>query len=188
MSRKLVSYRLAEDLQQALKTRAGSEGISATELVNRLLRQGLAAGSDDPLQRRVSQLEQVLHQLERQVMGGHGLPEAVPEAALAAAGSPEALSATALTARLLALEHKIDRLSTGMEEGCRSLQQIDRRVQGLAAHGRAADGLTASELTEAATYPGLQVSTPAHPGDLAQDVVQMPLAALRKLLGAGSSE
>ena len=48
MSRKLVSYRLADDLQQALKERASLEGISATELVNRLLRQGLTS-QDTPL-------------------------------------------------------------------------------------------------------------------------------------------
>ncbi|NET63798.1 MAG: ribbon-helix-helix protein, CopG family [Moorea sp. SIO1G6] len=41
MSRKLVSFRLSEDLAQALKERAEEKGISVTELINRLLRQGL---------------------------------------------------------------------------------------------------------------------------------------------------
>ena len=42
MSRSLVSFRLADDLKLALKEKAGAEGISTTELVNRLLRQGLS--------------------------------------------------------------------------------------------------------------------------------------------------
>ena len=42
MSRSLVSFRLADDLKLALKEKAGAEGISTTELVNRLQRQGLS--------------------------------------------------------------------------------------------------------------------------------------------------
>jgi hypothetical protein len=66
MSRKLVSYRLADDLQQALKERASLEGISATELVNRLLRQGLSPQDalSPSTETRLSRLEQVMHQLE----------------------------------------------------------------------------------------------------------------------------
>ena len=71
MSRKLVSYRLADDLQQALKERASLEGISATELVNRLLRQGLT--SQDTLspttETRLSRLEQVYAPIRRASQG-----------------------------------------------------------------------------------------------------------------------
>jgi hypothetical protein len=165
MSRKLVSYRLADDLQQALKERAGSEGISATELVNRLLRQGLmenAAG--DTMQQRVSQLEQVLHQLEKRVLDRS--VDYRSEGGLMAP-APEALGL-----RLLTLEQKLDALLTDVEEGCSSLKQLSRMVQGIAAGGLPnAPGLSTPEST---TYSP----------ELSQDVVHLPLAALRKLLSS----
>jgi len=66
MSRSLVSFRLADDLKLALKERADTEGISVTELVNRLLRQGLLdeesviSGED-----RLSSLENTVRNLLR---------------------------------------------------------------------------------------------------------------------------
>jgi len=45
-SRRLVSFRLADDLKKALDERADTEGISTTELVNRLLRKGLETQQD----------------------------------------------------------------------------------------------------------------------------------------------
>lgn len=167
MVRKLVSYRLADDLQEALKTRASSEGISATELVNRLLRQGLTDDTPDAkaaiaVQQRVSQLEQLVHQLERRV---------APDGAETALAKAEP-TATALAAQLLALEQKIDTLSAGVAEGCRSLQQLQATVQGAASQG-----------------PGWPTPEPnTYPVELSSEVVQLPLAALRKLLSSDPAE
>jgi plasmid stability protein len=169
MTRKLVSYRLADDLQQALKARASSEGISATELVNRLLRQGLLAASPDTamdtatsnaMQQRMSQLEQVLHQLERRVAAAGDRPGSGSDQSPT---SPEELGG-----RLLTLEQKLDALTIGVEASCRSLNQLHRSVG----------------LADAPGLPGLPLSAPAapYPADWSEQVVQLPLAALRKLL------
>jgi plasmid stability protein len=165
MVRKLVSYRLADDLQQALKARASSEGISATELVNRLLRQGLGAEAEDAaLPQRVSHLEQIVHQLEQR-LATQGTNQGLSGGAIAPL--PEAL-----VRRLIALEQKIDALTaTGESSGPRpkpSFQPV-RRDQ-------------CQDVLEA---PGPAMSTLdplAYGGEQSQDVVQMPLAALRKLL------
>ena len=64
MSRSLVSFRIADDLKLALKEKASAEGISTTELVNRLLRQGL---SDDKvgfsMENRLSELEKTVQNI-----------------------------------------------------------------------------------------------------------------------------
>lgn len=177
MARKLVSYRLADDLQQALKERASSEGISATELVNRLLRRGLAVAESDALPDRVSQLERVLHQLERQT------PGALESSSIAGSIAtddceqpPTDMAPMTLGPRLLALEQKIDALTHGVEDGRRSLKQLYRSVHNLSAQGLAVG------------QPGPQFCTSeASPGAPNQDVVQMPLAALRKLLSSDQS-
>lgn len=69
MSRSLVSFRLADDLKLALKERANTEGISITELVNRLLRQGLTdeckgISSEDRLSVLESTVQHLLRMLE----------------------------------------------------------------------------------------------------------------------------
>ncbi|WP_017299036.1 hypothetical protein [Nodosilinea nodulosa] len=174
MVRKLVSYRLADDLQQALKERASREGISATELVNRLLRQGLLATEGDTLPERVSQVERVLHQLERRTAG------AIEDGSVATSRSggptPDA-APEALASRLLSLEQKIDALTNGVEEGRRSLTQLYRSV-----HELSSQGLPGGQVN-----PQLSIAEP-YPGDRPQDVVQMPLAALRKLLGSDPAD
>jgi hypothetical protein len=43
MEKKLVSFRLPDDLMQGLKAKAETEGVSVTELVCRFSRQGLQA-------------------------------------------------------------------------------------------------------------------------------------------------
>ncbi|MBD2021183.1 hypothetical protein H6F43_13450 [Leptolyngbya sp. FACHB-36] len=58
LDRKLVSFRLPEDLLQALRNQADRDSISVTELVCRLLRQGLEAGDD-----RISELESQIRDL-----------------------------------------------------------------------------------------------------------------------------
>lgn len=59
--RKLVSFRLPEDLMQELRDRADVDGISVTELVCRLLRQGLQASTDD----RMATLEAEIRELRK---------------------------------------------------------------------------------------------------------------------------
>ncbi len=61
MDRKLVSFRLPEDLMQDLRERAGMDGIAVTELVCRLLRQGLRTSTDD----RVAALEDEIRELRQ---------------------------------------------------------------------------------------------------------------------------
>jgi hypothetical protein len=61
MDRKLVSFRLPEDLMQELRERAGMDGIAVTELVCRLLRQGLRTSTDD----RVAALEDEIRELRQ---------------------------------------------------------------------------------------------------------------------------
>ena len=63
MEKKLVSFRLPEDLLQGLRDRAAHLGISVTELVSRLLRQGLAEQPDD----RIKTLESELNELRQQL-------------------------------------------------------------------------------------------------------------------------
>jgi hypothetical protein len=59
--RKLVSFRLPEDLMQELRARAESDNISVTELVYRLLKQGLHASVDD----RIAALETEIRELRK---------------------------------------------------------------------------------------------------------------------------
>jgi hypothetical protein len=61
MDRKLVSFRLPEDLMQNLRERAGVDGIAVTELVCRLLRQGLRTSTND----RVAVLEDEIRELRQ---------------------------------------------------------------------------------------------------------------------------
>ncbi len=170
MVRKLVSYRLADDLQQALKERASSEGISATELVNRLLRQGLGTSENATLSQRVSHLEQIVHQLEQRLAarvvnrGGQGG---------AIAPSPEAV-----VRRLIALEQKIDALTASGEAGGPSPQpsfEPVRRDQ-------------SQDVLEALGSPMSTLDPLVYGGEQSQEVVQMPLAALRKLLSLAPSD
>lgn len=75
--KKLVSFRLPEELITALRVRAKGDGISMTELVFRLLKQGLSQTGDDeaePLETLVNQrvankvatLEAEFHKLQEE--------------------------------------------------------------------------------------------------------------------------
>lgn len=59
--KKLVSFRFPEDLLQSLRTRAHQDNISVTELVCRLLQQGLKANEND----RIEKLEAELRELKQ---------------------------------------------------------------------------------------------------------------------------
>ncbi|MGI0488274.1 DUF6364 family protein [Pantanalinema rosaneae CENA516] len=60
--KKLVSFRLPEDLIQQLKERADQENTSVTELVCRFLNQGLQTSTDD----RITKLEAEIQKLRQQ--------------------------------------------------------------------------------------------------------------------------
>jgi len=65
MNRKLVSFRLPEDLIQDLREQAGVDGIAVTELVCRLLRQGLRTSTDAPENDRIAALEDEIRELRQ---------------------------------------------------------------------------------------------------------------------------
>ncbi len=60
-SKKLVSFRLSEELLQSLKDRADEDGITVTELVTRLLKHGLQTSGDD----RITALEAEIKELKQ---------------------------------------------------------------------------------------------------------------------------
>lgn len=60
-SKKLVSFRLSEELLQALKDRADDDGVTVTDLVTRLLKQGLQTSEDD----RITALEAEIKELRQ---------------------------------------------------------------------------------------------------------------------------
>jgi seryl-tRNA synthetase len=167
MSRKLVSYRLADDLQQALKERAISEGISATELVNRLLRRGLATDTHQEnltdQDNQVSRLAQFVHQLEKRV-------DYVADV------STSAQLTANLSARLQEVEKKLEELTRGMEEGCRSLQQIEQTVRAGLPQGQ---GTASAQASPQLRNPG---QTDNSRDSLPPGEVRVSLKDLRQLL------
>lgn len=60
-NKKLVSFRLPEDLLDALRERADQDNTTVTELVCRLVRQGLQTSADD----RISALEEEVRELRQ---------------------------------------------------------------------------------------------------------------------------
>ncbi|MCC0179363.1 hypothetical protein I4641_20590 [Waterburya agarophytonicola K14] len=61
MGRKLVSYRIAEDIIENLRKRADLDAISVTELVNRLLRKALESNESE----RIATLESEIRELKK---------------------------------------------------------------------------------------------------------------------------
>jgi hypothetical protein len=86
-------------------------------LVNRLLRQGLAAESpgdrtQQQVSQRVSQLEQMLHQLEKRVANR------VPDQPADDRGEDGlSLTSDGIGGRLVALDQRLDALTTSVEQG-----------------------------------------------------------------------
>lgn len=188
MSRKLVSYRLADDLQQALKARASREGISTTELVNRFLRQGLATDDQAPpvttdealkaraakamttvpatapadaadTELRLSRLEAVLHEITKRV-------DQVADAAATAQ------TAQTVQSQLLAMDQALKQLSVGVEESRAGVCQLRQAVQAVAPR----------LLDQSADH-----GSPTLPTAEAAAVVPVSLETLRQLLATESS-
>ncbi|NJP11607.1 MAG: hypothetical protein HC866_20830 [Leptolyngbyaceae cyanobacterium RU_5_1] len=117
--KKLVSFRLPEDLLQELRARADEDGISVTELVFRLLRQGLQASVDD----RIAGLEAEIQELRRQYKqvnfsGISSVPvysPVFPQAAIAHEGDIET-------------KQRIANLETQMKEGIAKLESMMEEV------------------------------------------------------------
>ena len=115
MSRSLVSFRLADDLKQALNERASTEGISNTELINRLLRQSLSCDRVGfSTESRLSDLEQAVKQIvkkldfERHIHGVIAQPNQDMER------------------RLMEVEEKLQQISADVEERRRRLGSLVR--------------------------------------------------------------
>jgi len=66
-NKKLVSFRLPEELIQDLRDKADIDGISVTELVSRLLRQGLKEHTDND---RIANLEEEIRALRQSKQSG----------------------------------------------------------------------------------------------------------------------
>ncbi|MDY6939457.1 MAG: hypothetical protein SWY16_17535 [Cyanobacteriota bacterium] len=62
MSKKMYSFRLPEELMEALREKADRDGVSATELVVRFIGQGL----QNPLDKRMATLEEEVKSLQQQ--------------------------------------------------------------------------------------------------------------------------
>jgi plasmid stability protein len=108
MTRKLVSYRLDDDLIQDLKKQADADGITVTELVNRLLRQSLQIGRSS-MEKRLAALEESLQKLEQKINSDRN-------AYTGRLTQPEQILATSITnslseERLASLEESLRRLT-----------------------------------------------------------------------------
>jgi predicted DNA binding CopG/RHH family protein len=60
-NKKLVSFRLSEELLESLRERADEDGVTVTELVTRLLKQGLQTSDND----RIAVLEAEIKKLQQ---------------------------------------------------------------------------------------------------------------------------
>lgn len=115
MSRSLVSFRLADDLKLALKERANTEGISTTELVTRLLRQGLSSEKMSfSSENRLSELENTVQHILRMFELDRRKREAF---------SP---SDYAMERRLVEVEEKLQQIFSDVEDRRQKLMTLMR--------------------------------------------------------------
>jgi len=122
IDKKLVSFRLPEDLLEALRERADVENTTVTELICRLARQGLQTGTDD----RISALEEEVRELRqlKQVNFSNLSPMPlyapfVPQQVI----SPESDPETKL---------RIVRLEAQMQEGIAKLGALGEQMESIA--------------------------------------------------------
>lgn len=129
MDKKLVSFRLSEDLIHDLRERADRDGISVTELVQRLLRQGLQATMDD----RIATLEaeiQELRQVKQLALGGVA---PTPVYALLQHGLSNRESNEEVKERIARLESLIEKVITQSGFGLAQVNQDKERISRLEA-------------------------------------------------------
>lgn len=128
MSRSLVSFRLADDLKLELKEKANAEGISTTELVNRLLRQGLSCDKVGfSMEGRLSELEDTVQNIlkmfefERRKRETFSRPDHF------------------LDRRLMDLEEKIQQMSVDDEDRRRKIETLVRERRNPVGEGQDTD-------------------------------------------------
>lgn len=170
MPRKLVSYRLADDLQQALKERASQEGISTTELVNRLLRNGLA---EEALEKtgpateiRLKLLEEAVHHVIQR------LDSSGDVAVSASKARPE------IESKLSNMEVRLEKILIGVEESYRGIAQLARSVDATDNQASSRKPSKKAEASQSDAIPG-QDWTHSYQD---QEIVPVSLEDLRKLL------
>ena len=117
MSRSLVSFRLADDLKLALKEKAGAEGISTTELVNRLQRQGLSCDKVGfSVEGRLSELENTIQDMLKRFEFDRLKRETLSHPNYS------------LDKRLMDVEGKLKKISVDEEDRCRRIETLVREI------------------------------------------------------------
>jgi hypothetical protein len=129
VNRKLVSFRLPDDLMQELRERADSDSISVTELVCRLLRQGLESGGNEQLStlvdERIANLEAEIHEMRQVRSVGINPAPPTPVYALLTQSAIAHESALETRERLTRLEQMMEKFMS-TQSGCDSHPSPDQ--------------------------------------------------------------
>jgi len=120
--KKLVSFRLPEDLLDALRERADQDNTTVTELVCRLVRQGLQTSADD----RLSALEEEVRELRQLKQVNFSNLSPMP---LYASLMPQNVVATEADQET---RLRIVRLEAQMQEGIARLGALGARMESFA--------------------------------------------------------
>ncbi|NJO43086.1 MAG: hypothetical protein HC769_20725 [Cyanobacteria bacterium CRU_2_1] len=180
MTRKLVSFRLADDVRQALKERAGTEGISITELINRLLRQSLFESStnsmnaNSTIEVRLSVLEVIIQEIIKRTDLGQPNTEWQTS-------SSSTQPRQEVEQKLVEMEERLEKmsaqLSAGVEESRQNLRQLAKAVAVAVAYEKN----SAADNTEQEAW-GNQKSQDTFQGYRSNSTKPVSLNDLRKLL------
>ncbi|MBF2029970.1 MAG: hypothetical protein IGS48_24995 [Oscillatoriales cyanobacterium C42_A2020_001] len=119
--KKLVSFRLPEDLLDALRSRADEENTTVTELLCRLVRQGLQTSPDD----RLSALEEEVRELRQLKQVNFGNISPVPIYA-------PLLPQNVVTEPDTETKQRILRLEAQMEAGFAKLGALGAQMESIA--------------------------------------------------------
>lgn len=120
--KKLVSFRLPEDLLDALRERADQDNTTVTELVCRLARQGLQTSADD----RISALEEEVRELRQLKQVNFSNLSSMP---LYAPIVPQSVVATESDHET---KLRIVRLEAQMQEGIARLGALGQQMESIA--------------------------------------------------------
>lgn len=119
--KKLVSFRMPEDLLDALRSRADEENTTVTELVCRLTRQGLQTSPDD----RLSALEEEVRELRQLKQVNFGSISPVPIYA-------PLLPQNVVSEPDVETKQRILRLEAQMEAGFAKLGALGQQMESIA--------------------------------------------------------
>ncbi len=191
MARKLVSFRLADDLQQALKDQSHHEGISTTELVNRLLRQGLAL-MQSPNQASgdcssdIDERLKVVEEAVREIIYKQGLASNVVTPSVRSTLASCKESPVPLQAKIYEMEKRLQQISAGVEESRSSLRQLTQFRHAMQSDRDTGDGDTSDGDI---TIGSGQDAIPDQPNQATttglQETVTVSLEDLRQLIKSG---